>query len=195
MWDIKHPTYSKEAHITNATFLDKINELMNNSLHTKQNVLIMSDFNLHVKKGMIWWLSAQGNFTSTCLRQSVDFPTHMSGTTLDLIIHNLDKHSQITMPLSVFTKPTRKNWNSEMLEVHKLPDVDLAKFASDVALKCESRLQESRLRHAHEKFKYNTNSFCYKMLMHPGLQNKLLHRPNILSSTKKLRNKDRKYIN
>ena len=45
--DIYHSPYSKEALITNATFVDEISELMNDIWHTRQSY---GDFNLHVER-------------------------------------------------------------------------------------------------------------------------------------------------
>ena len=52
---------------------------------------------------------------------------------------------QITIPLLVFTKPIRQKMEFTNVEIHTLSNVGLAKFGSDVALKCESMLQESDL--------------------------------------------------
>ena len=83
IWGIYQSPYSKQAPITYATFLDEMRKPVNDILHSKLNVLMMCDFNLHVEiKGDPHTFQFKEMLQALGSRQLVDFPTHRSGSAL-----------------------------------------------------------------------------------------------------------------
>ena len=88
-----HPPYSDTNKCTDAMFLDDLAEFLEEVLTSYSNIIITGDFNLHVDdkenpdaQVFVDLLTAFG------LQNHIDFPTHKSKHTLDLIISECISH-------------------------------------------------------------------------------------------------------
>ena len=87
---IYHPPYSNQTRATNHEFLDEFTDCVAGYIMNDTNMIIHGDFNLHVNdpnddNAMNFIESTQ----ALALQQHVNFPTHTSGNTLDLIFVEL----------------------------------------------------------------------------------------------------------
>ena len=87
---IYHPPYSDQSQITNHEFLNEFTDWIAEYIMNDTNVIILSDFNLHVNGSND---DDAMNFIETtqalALEQHVKFPTHTSGNMLDLVFTEL----------------------------------------------------------------------------------------------------------
>ena len=84
---IYHPPYNETTKCTDAMFLDDLAEFLEEVLTSYSNIIIAGDFNLHIDD--IANPDAQvflDLLTAFGLQNHVDFPTHKSEHTLDLIL-------------------------------------------------------------------------------------------------------------
>ena len=84
---IYHPPYTKKNAASNSTFLNEFLDFLVEFIPKYQNFIITGDMNLHVNDsndpdGIIM----KENITALGFDQYVNFPTHRSGHTLDLVI-------------------------------------------------------------------------------------------------------------
>ena len=91
-----HPPYSDTNKCTDAMFLDDLAEFLEEVLTSYKNIIIAGDFNLHVDdkenpdaQVFVDLLTAFG------LQNHIDFPTHKSKHTLDLIISECISHLEV----------------------------------------------------------------------------------------------------
>ena len=83
---IYHPPYSNQSKVTNCDFLDEFIDWVVEYIMNDTNVIVLGDFNLHVNdpnddNAMNFIESTQ----AIALEQHVNFSTHLSGNTLDLV--------------------------------------------------------------------------------------------------------------
>ena len=91
---IYHPP--PKQHLTNATFLDELTELLTTRLPNLENPIILGDFNMHIEDSNNY---NSKNFVDTMkalgLKQHITAPTHYKGNILDLIF------TEATSPMKV----------------------------------------------------------------------------------------------
>ena len=83
---VYHPPYLEKNPITNAMFIDDISEFLVEALSQYQNIILASDFNMHINNQD----EPEANIlmvtmTALDLQQHTNFILHHSGNTLDLI--------------------------------------------------------------------------------------------------------------
>ena len=86
---IYHPPYSNQSQTTNPDFLDEFTDWIAEHRMNDTNVIILGDFNLHVKDAND---DSAMNFietTQALVLEHIRFPTHTSGNTLDLVFTEL----------------------------------------------------------------------------------------------------------
>ena len=95
---IYHPP--PKQHLTNATFLDELTELLTTRLHNLENPIILGDFNMHIEdtinynsKIFIDTMEALG------LKQHITAPTHYKGNILDLIFMEAMSQMKASQPI------------------------------------------------------------------------------------------------
>ena len=95
---IYHP--SPKQHLTNATFLDELIELLTTRLPNLENPIILGDFNMHIEdtnnynsKILINTMEALG------LKQHVTAPTHYKGNILDLMFMEATSQIKVSQPI------------------------------------------------------------------------------------------------
>ena len=87
---IYHPPYSSQTRATNRDFLDECTDWVAEYIMNDTNMIILGDFNLHVNdpnddNAMNFIELTQ----ALALQQHVNFPTHTSGSTLELVFMEL----------------------------------------------------------------------------------------------------------
>ena len=94
---IYHP--SPKQHLTNATFLDELTELLTTRLPNLENPIILGDFNMHIEdtnnynsKIFVDTMEALG------LEQHITAPTHYKGNILDLIFTETTSQIKVSQP-------------------------------------------------------------------------------------------------
>ena len=90
---IYHPPYTKSNLASNTNFIDEFLEFLVHFIPKYQNFIITGDFNLHMDNSNdLYGNILKDNIKALGLDQHVNFPTHHSGHTLDLVItehHNM----------------------------------------------------------------------------------------------------------
>ena len=95
---IYHPPLKQ--HLTNATFLDELTELLTTRLPNLENPIILGDFNMHIEdtnnynsKNFVDTMEALG------LKQHITAPTHYKGNILDLIFTETMSQMKVSQPI------------------------------------------------------------------------------------------------
>ena len=84
---ICHPSYSDINQSTNVMFLDDLPDIFEKHLMSLSNIVVTGDFNLHIDKKNDPDVNPFKDMVQAFgLDCQVDFPTHWSGHTLDLIL-------------------------------------------------------------------------------------------------------------
>ena len=144
---IYHPPPSNQMRVTNGDFLDEFTDWAAESVSTCKNVILVGDFYLHINDpndddacNFIESTQALG------LQQNISFPTHVSGSTLDLIFSEannkvkvgecsqedyISDHCLITCSVRI-DKPTTTR---QEIKYCKIKPVNIPNMASDI-IKC-----------------------------------------------------------
>jgi exonuclease III len=144
LFTLYRPQYSRRNKLTTSMFLEDLSSLVEAIILTPGASVLVGDFNIHVNKSedpetkaLIELLDNAG------LKQLIDFPTHRSLNTLDLIITNADAdvvsqtqpdhslwsdHVAIKATLDVVRPPASK----KTLCFRRLANIDLDKFRCDI---------------------------------------------------------------
>ena len=138
---IYRPPYSSNHPVTVNAFIEEFSQRM-----STDPLLITGDFNIHVNsKSDNDVLKFLDLLQSMGLRQHVEFPTHVSGNTLDLVItrevdslfgskpqpdHCFSDHIAILFELTT-SKPTP---SKEYISYRPIKSVDISKFTADLAV-------------------------------------------------------------
>ena len=95
---IYHPP--PKQHLTNATFLDELTELLTTRLPNLENPIILGDLNMHIEdtnnynsKILINTMEALG------LKQHITAPTHYKGNILDLMFMEITSQIKVSQPI------------------------------------------------------------------------------------------------
>ena len=143
---IYHPPYSTKNQGTNTMFLDDLTECLTTSLVRDDNLLLVGDFNMHVNNiedpdatTLLDTMEALG------LNQKVNFPTHKSGNTLDLVFNEVMSKVQVVqcnegsvisdhIAVEFFINIKRDAIQREMLSYRNLKKVDIDNLFTDCKL-------------------------------------------------------------
>ena len=131
-----HPPYNDTNKCTDAMFLDDLAEFLEEVLTAYSNIIIAGDFNLHVDgKDNPDAQVFMDLLTAFGLQNHIDFPTHKSKHTLDLIISEcishlvvkdsspgqyLSDHTSVISPLSIEKPPLEV----KKCTYHRLKEID-----------------------------------------------------------------------
>ena len=124
-------------------FLDDFSELIEPILNTTHRLLICGDFNIHVNKtNCPENIRFQDFLISRNLKNFVNFETHMSGNTLDLVIMREDENVPISITQGSFISDhclinfkvdiTRPTPIHKKINYRKIKDIDLEIFRQDI---------------------------------------------------------------
>ena len=143
---IYHPPYSNQTKATNHDFLDEFTNWVAEYIMNNTNVIILGDFNLHVNdprddNAMNFIESTQ----ALALQQHVNFSTHISGNTLDLVFTELfnelkiqkctqddfiSDHCIVKCNLNV----NRPDIIRKVISYHKLKDINIQNMINSVTV-------------------------------------------------------------
>ncbi len=148
---IYHIPYSPAHPVTNATFIDEIQDYFESLVLCNEKLLIAGDFNLHVDvEADYYGKEFRDILVSFGLVNHVSIPTHESGHTLDLLITRDTDELSLSLPKGgyfisdhcfVLTRLDlpRPNLQRKTVSYRKIKDIALPDFKSDLVDIC-SRL-------------------------------------------------------
>ena len=100
---IYRPPYSEEHRVTTSTFFPEFADYVGTILLSKEELLILSDFNIHIDVvGDSDAHKLSDFFESVGLQQHVEQYTHVQGHTLDLVISRRSDNIIGHSPLGLF---------------------------------------------------------------------------------------------
>ena len=144
---VYHPPYSTRCPVTNSMFIDDFTEWLPSQLVRYNNILLASNFNIHMNKAVID--NESGLFVSTI--EAIGFqvelygPTHISGSTTDLMLlqsgcstgvldmqcgPHLSDHSSI----EVTTTVQHTEAHREKISYRKIKSINIESFIADCDL-------------------------------------------------------------
>ncbi len=127
---------------SNATFINDFQDVLSYLVSLPQDLIIVGDFNFHIDRPSNQTKAFYEILSSFCLQQHVDFPTHIHGHSLDLIISSeksgitsvfqsdcISDHFTVVAELDV-VRPTAKP--SVSISYRNLNSIDSDSFKQDI---------------------------------------------------------------
>jgi exonuclease III len=140
---IYRPPYSLKHPISVGTFIDEFGQYLDSIISAGEPIMLTGDFNIHVNKSCDTSASRFLELIECCgFVQHVQFATHTSGNTLDLVLTRSNNDIQLTVPhqgyyisdhcfVHWFAKAPRPDVTKKTIKFRPLKNINWDSFTSD----------------------------------------------------------------